>query len=241
VTATGNTAISAQQTKAAGSGVIAVTAGNVSGTTGIDARNFGTGAINITANGTVTGTAAEGIKATGNSAVSVAVAGTVTGATRGLSLVGGTGGTGNISVTGTGGFVGGTGDAANILNSGSGTTTVNISGASSSTGGNGLVVADTAIGGNISVTTGAVSALAAGKNAIDVRSQSTTANLTEVANANIQAGGAGMIAAILNPAGTGPKVVGRGRNHLLRSDVSLPDANAGRRGAARSPGSCSPS
>ncbi|MDH7976165.1 hypothetical protein QH494_28675, partial [Sphingomonas sp. AR_OL41] len=79
------------------------------------------------------------------------------------------------------------GDAANILNSGAGTTTVNISGASSSTGGNGFIVRDTALGGNISVTTGAVTALTAGKNAIDVQSQSLTGNLTEVANGNIQA------------------------------------------------------
>ena len=57
--------------------------------------------------------------------MTVAVANTVTGATRGLSLIGGTGGTGNVSVTGTGGFVGGTGDAANILNNGNGTTIVN--------------------------------------------------------------------------------------------------------------------
>jgi len=203
VTSTGNTAIIAQQTKVAGAGNVDVTAGNVSGTTGIDAHNFGTGTVSVTANGTVTGTAAEGIKATGNDAVTVSVANTVTGATRGLSLVGGTGGAGNISVTGTGGFFGGTGDAANIQNNGSGTVTVNISGASGSTGGEGIVVRDTATGGNISVTTGAVTALTAGKDAIDVQSQSATANITEVANGDINAGNAGMVAAILNAGGTG--------------------------------------
>ncbi|WP_244661790.1 autotransporter outer membrane beta-barrel domain-containing protein [Mesorhizobium huakuii] len=203
VTSTGNTAIIAQQTKVAGTGLIDVTAGNVSGTTGIDAHNFGTGATSVTANGTVTGTLAEGIKATGNGAVSVSVADTVTGATRGLSLVGGTGGTGNISVTGTGGFVGGSGDAANILNNGSGTVTVDISGASSSTGGEGIFVRDVATSTGISVTTGAVTALTAGKDAIDVQSQSLTGNVIEVANGNLQAGNAGMVAAILNAAATG--------------------------------------
>ncbi|MDH7974363.1 hypothetical protein QH494_19410, partial [Sphingomonas sp. AR_OL41] len=198
VTSTGNTAIIAQQTSAAGAGAVNVTTGKVSGTTGIVVNNAGTGAIGITAHGTVTGTAAEGIKATGNGAVSVVVDQTVTGGTLGLSLVG----AGNISVTGTGGFVGGTGDAANILNNGAGTTTVNISGASSSTGGNGIVVRDTALGGNISVTTAAVTAAGA-NNAIDVRSASTTANVTEVANGNIQAGNAGMVAAILPAAATG--------------------------------------
>jgi hypothetical protein len=203
VTSTGNTAIIAQQTKVAGAGNVDVTAGNVSGTTGIDAHNFGTGTVSVTANGTVTGTAAEGIKATGNGAVTINVADTVTGATRGLSLVGGTGGAGNISVTGTGGFVGGTGDAANILNNGSGTVTVDISGASSSAGGEGIFVRDTAAGGNISVTTGAVTALTAGKDGIDVQAQTLTGNVTEVANGDINAGNAGMVAALLNAGATG--------------------------------------
>ncbi|MER9854047.1 autotransporter domain-containing protein [Mesorhizobium sp. M0113] len=203
VASTGNTAIIARQTKAAGSGAVNVTAGDVSGTTGIEATNNGTGAIGITANGTVTGTLAEGIKATGNGAVSVSVADTVTGATIGLSLTGGTGGAGDISVTGAGGFVGGTGNAATIQNNGSGTVTVDISGASSSTGGEGFVVRDTAAGGDISVTTGAVTALTAGKDAIDVQTQSPTADITEVANGNLQAGNAGMVAAILNASGTG--------------------------------------
>jgi hypothetical protein len=207
VTSTGNTAIIAQQTKVAGAGLVTVTTGNVSGTTGIDAHNFGTGGVGVGVFGTVTGTAAEGIKAIGNSGVLVTTTGTVTGATRGLSLVGGTGGTGNITVTGTGGFVGGTDDAANILNNGSGTVTVDISGASSSTGGNGFIVRDTAAGGDISVTAGAVTALTAGKNAIDVQSLSTTANVTEIANGNIQAGNAGMVAAIFPAAATGNIVV----------------------------------
>ena len=207
VTSTGNIAIIAQQTAGAGTGAVSVTAGNVSGTTGISATNFGSGTIGITTTGTVTGTSAEGILATGRNAVSVSVANTVTGATRGLSLIGGTGGAGNILVTGTGGFVGGTGDAANIRNDGSGTTIVTIAGASSSTGGNGFFVRDTAAGGNISVTTGAVTALTAGKNAIDVQSQSLTGNVNVVANGDVKAGNAGLVAAIINGAATGAVAV----------------------------------
>jgi len=203
VTSTGNTAVIARQTSAVGAGVIDVTVGNVSGTTGIEATNSGTGATNVTAIGTVTGTFAEGIKATGNDAVTISVADTVTGATNGLTLVGGTGGGGNISVTGTGGFVGGTGDAANIRNNGTGTVTVDISGASSSTAGEGIVVRDTAAGGDISVTTGAVTALAGGKDGIDVQSQSTTGNVTIVANGDINAGNAGIVGAIFPAGATG--------------------------------------
>ena len=204
VSAVSNTAIVAQQTNAAGSGAIIVgTGGNVSGTTGIVANNSGTGTAGVIVFGSVTGTAAEGIKATGNNAVNVSIADTVTGATRGLSLIGGTGGTGNISVTGIAGFVGGTGDAANILNNGSGTVTVNISGASSSTAGEGILVRDTAAGGDISVTTGAVAALAGGKDAIDVQTQSLTADMTIIANGDLQAGNAGIVAAIFPAGSTG--------------------------------------
>ncbi len=204
VTSTGNTAIVARQTNAAGAGTIDVTAnGNVSGTTGIEATNAGNGLITVITGGTVTGTVAEGIKATGGGGVDVQVAGTVTGATTGLTLTGGTGGSGNISVTGAGGFVGGTGNAATIQNNGSGTVTVNISGASSSTAGEGITVRDTAAGGTISVTTGAVTALSAGKDAIDVQAQSLTGNVTIVANGAIQAGNAGIVGAILAGAATG--------------------------------------
>src|SRR5207248_5098724 len=97
VTSTGNTGVIARLTKAGGFGVMNVTVGNVSGTTGIEATNSGFGATSVIANGTVTGTLAEGINATGSGAVSVAVAGTVSGATRGLTLVGGAAGISNSS------------------------------------------------------------------------------------------------------------------------------------------------
>src|SRR5207253_2095509 len=61
VTSTGNTAIIAEQTKATGAGLVDVTVGKVSGTTGIDAHNFGTGEVDVFASGTVIGTSGEGI------------------------------------------------------------------------------------------------------------------------------------------------------------------------------------
>ncbi|WP_246773875.1 autotransporter outer membrane beta-barrel domain-containing protein [Bradyrhizobium diazoefficiens] len=200
VTSTGNTGVIARLTKVGGFGIMDVTVGNVSGTTGIDAANSGLGATSVTANGTVTGTLAEGIKATGSGAVSVAVAGTVTGATRGLTLVGGAG---DIHVTGTGGFVGGTGDGANILNNGSGSVTVNIAGPSSATSGEGIVVRDTTAGGSISVTSGAVTALTSGKDGIDVQAQSLTGNVTVVANGDVKVGNAGLVGALIQAAATG--------------------------------------
>lgn len=185
VTSISDNAISARVFGA--SGTIDVTAGNVSGAGGILALNTGAGSIGITANGAVTGTTGAGIDVTGNGAVSVNVADVVTGATRGLTLVGGTGGTGDISVSGAGGFVGGTGDAANILNNGNGSVSVNVSSASSSTEGNGIFIRDTALGGDINVTTGTVTALGADKNAIDVFAESLTGNVTVVANGDLRA------------------------------------------------------
>ena len=192
VTATSGTAILVLQSVAAGTGTVNVIAnGNIAGANGIVAGNTGAGTTSVITRGTVTGTSFDGINANGGGAVDVQLAGTVSGAVRGLTLVGGTAGAGNISVTGTGGFVGGSGDAANIKNNGSGTVTVDISGASSSAGGGGIVVTDTAAGGNIAVTTGAVTALAAGKSGIDVQSDSAAANVTIVANGDVAGGGSG--------------------------------------------------
>jgi hypothetical protein len=101
----------------------------------------GTGATSIITNGPVTGTGGEGILATGND-----LGGRQRGghgerrdaraqpdrqvpAARAPSMV-----------IGGDGFVGGTGDAVNIKNDGSGTVTVDIAGASSSAGGEGIVV-----------------------------------------------------------------------------------------------------
>lgn len=225
VSSTGNTAIIAQQNNVAGAGAINVTSGNVTGTTGITATNIGTGATTINANGTVNGTLLEGINVSGNNAVSVNVANTVTGATRGMTLVGGTGGTGNIVVSGNGGFVGGTGDAANILNNGAGTVTVNVAGASSSTGGEGFVVRDTVLGGDINVTTGAVTALTAGMDAIDVQTLSTTADITVLANGNLRAGNTGIVATIIPAASNG--IINVRSNGSINASVGVDARNLG--------------
>ncbi|HEX7849790.1 MAG TPA: hypothetical protein VF485_08680, partial [Sphingomonas sp.] len=70
--------------------------------------------------------------------------------------------------------------------------------------GEGITVRDVATSTGISVTTnGTVTALTAGKDGIDAQSQSLTGNIAEVANGNIQAGNAGMVAALLNAGATG--------------------------------------
>ena len=229
VTSTGNTAIIAQQNSASSARVVGVTTnGAVSGTTGIDVLNVGIGATNLIANSTVTGTVGEGIKATTNGAVSVQVAGTVTGATNGLVLTGGVSGMGNISVTGTGGFVGGTGDAANVKNSGSGTVTINVSGAISSASANGLYVRDTTAGGDISVTTGAVTALAPGRNGIMVPSLSATGNVTIVANGDVKAGNTGIVGSLFN---TSTGNIGITANGAIDARIGVEAQNFGTSGS----------
>ncbi|MDH7975313.1 hypothetical protein QH494_24265, partial [Sphingomonas sp. AR_OL41] len=143
-----------------------------------------------------------GVTVTNNGAISVDAGNTPT-----------AGGTAALSVRATGGPIVYTG--GNITNNGNGnafdatqtggvgSVNLNISGGVVAAAGSGVVVRDVATSTGISVTTGAVTALTAGKNAIDVQSQSLTGNLTEVANGNIQAGNAGMVGAILNAAATG--------------------------------------
>ena len=209
VTASNGPAVVGQQINAAGTGDVSVTTGAVSGSRGIEAVNAGSGTVSVTTTssntttGIVNGTTAEGILALGRSAVSVSFANTVTGATRGATIEGGAGGTGDISVAGNGGFVGQSDDAALISNLGSGTVTVDIAGASGSAFGSGIVVRDTANGGDISVTTGSVIATTTDENAIDIRSQSETADITVVANGALTAGTNGVLAYLGDVAATG--------------------------------------
>ncbi|PSJ40892.1 hypothetical protein C7I55_11500 [Sphingomonas deserti] len=220
-----NLAVVARQVSAGAAGMVDVTVRNVLGTQGILADNNGASGVTVRASGTVTGTSLEGIRATGNDAVTIAAAQTVTGASSGLLLVGGSGGAGDISVTGTGGFVGGSGDGANILNEGAGTVTVDISGAGGSAGANGIVVRNSATGGDIGVRTGAITALAASANAIDVQSQSTAADITIAAHGDLQAGLAGVVARIAPDAATGDiAVTGQG---LIAGEFGIVAGNAG--------------
>lgn len=184
------------QVAAAGSGAIDVTTGRVSGVVGIDVVNTGDGATVVRANGTVTGTTGEGIFIEVDNGVELEVAATVTGATDGAFIRGGNAGSGDISVTGAGGFVGLNGDGLDVRNEGAGRVDIDISGPSSATNGNGVIVRDTAIGGDISVTTGAVSANSPGNDGINVNSNSTTANISVVANGDIEAGDFGIEATL---------------------------------------------
>jgi outer membrane autotransporter protein len=198
VSSLGGIGILADNSLVGSAGIVDVSAGKVSGTIGVEAINNGTGPTSVATTGPVTGTLVDGIIATGNDAVTVSVADAVTGAANGLTLIGGTGGAGNINVTGTGGFFGGTGDGANIKNNGSGTVTVDISGASGSTGGNGIVVRDTALGGDINVTTGAVTTPAGSFNGIDVFGASNNGNVAVVANGDVHGGNAGIVAGLIS-------------------------------------------
>ena len=113
--------------------------------------------------------------------------------------------TGNVILTSTIGntITSGNGDAVTILTDGSGTITVDLADAVSATGGDGISVRDSVIGGDISVTTAAVSALSAAGDAIDVQSLSTTADVTIIADGAIDAGDDGVVAAIMDATATG--------------------------------------
>ncbi|MDO9335636.1 MAG: hypothetical protein Q7T61_04495 [Caulobacter sp.] len=200
VTSTGNTAIVARQDAGAGAGAVSVgTSGPVSGTTGIAATNLGTGATSVDAGSTVTGTAAEGLVVTAGGAVTVQVADVVTGALSGASVTG----SGAISVTGAGGFIGQSGNGLSIQNNGAAATVVDISGPVVATGGDGIVVLDVAAGTGVSVTTGSVSAIGFGRDAIDVTSNSVGGDLVIVANGNLTADNAGVVALLANVGAAG--------------------------------------
>ncbi|MBP8072077.1 MAG: autotransporter domain-containing protein [Brevundimonas sp.] len=202
VTADGPVGIQAM-VEPGGTGDLSVTAGNVSGGIGILATNDGTGAVSVTANGAVTGTAGDGIAARGRNAVTLTVADIVTGETNGLNLAGGLDGDGDILVTGAGGFTGQTGAAAFIQNLGAGTVTFDVSGPMLAVEGDGLIVADTVLGGDINVVTGDVTALRDGATAIQVSSASTTAGLDVTVNGDVQAGGRGLLAVLTDASATG--------------------------------------
>lgn len=176
--------------------------GAVTGGSGISARNFGTGGVYIRTDGPVTGTSGEAIAVTSSRNVTVEANATVTGATRGATIFGGQAGLGDdveqdIVVRGTGGFVGEAGDALNITNRGRGDVRVNISGASASTGGHGIVVTDTADGGDIDISTGAITATGANINiGVLVQSNSTEGNVAVTTNGDVTAADLGILATL---------------------------------------------
>ncbi|NJC41711.1 uncharacterized protein with beta-barrel porin domain [Brevundimonas alba] len=201
VTTEGEAGISAYA--AGGDGVIDVTAGTISGDNGITAFNEGTGATVIRTSGTIRGTADAGIGVLAYGSVSVAVADTVTGQDAGLEIDLLGGGSGDISVTGAGGFVALDGYGIDIENNGSGEVNVDISGAIVATNGNGIyVVNDTADSSDLSITTGDVSAISDGYYGIEAFSLSATGNVSVTSNGDIAAGEGG-ISAFMSSGGTG--------------------------------------
>ncbi|MDF2114667.1 autotransporter outer membrane beta-barrel domain-containing protein, partial [Roseiarcaceae bacterium H3SJ34-1] len=137
-----------------------------------------------------------GVTVTNGGTISVDAGNTPTaGGTAALNVTAGAGG----PIVYTGGSIinNGAGNAFDINQNGAGTTTVTVTGNITAAAGSGIVVRDTAASGNTSVTTGAVTALTAGKDAISIISQSTEANVTVVANGDVKAGNAGIVAAII--------------------------------------------
>ncbi|GAA0627756.1 hypothetical protein GCM10009422_25970 [Brevundimonas kwangchunensis] len=225
----GSTAVGARIYDTAGDADIDIrTDGAVrGGGVGIFADNSSLGDVNITANEVVDGDEAAGIFANGRRNVTVEANATVTGATRGATIIGGEAGVvgpieQDIVVRGTGGFVGEAGDALNITNNGRGDVRVNISGASSATGGSGIRITDTADAGDIDITTGAVTATG---NAIAAVSQSNTGNVSVTANGDLTAGDTGVIAGLQSNLATGDVTVRT--NGAVRGDFGISAGNAG--------------
>ncbi|RYF92171.1 MAG: autotransporter outer membrane beta-barrel domain-containing protein [Caulobacteraceae bacterium] len=204
VTATGATGITAFQFLGGGAGDISLTTnGDVSGTFGIQAINNGSGGVTVSAGGAVTGATAVGIELTGNAAVTLQVADVVTGAVEGAAITG----SGPVSVTGAGGFVGQSGAGLTIQNNGAAATLVNVAGAVSATNGDGINIRDVAGGTGVSVTTGAVTALTAGRDGIDVSSLSLTGDVTVVTNGDVTGASGAIRAALTDAASTGDVIV----------------------------------
>ena len=170
---------------------------SVTMTTGTsDGARRGSTALDVTANG-----------GAGSGGINVTVDGDILSAAgRGIILdQNNDAATGNVVLTSTAGntITSGAGNAVTILTSGSGTVTVDLADSVSATGGDGILVRDLATGGDIFVTTGAVSALSAGSDAIDAQTSSTTADVTIIADGALNAGDDAVVAAILDATATG--------------------------------------
>ena len=150
----------------------------------------------------ITNTGSGGIAVTNGGTISVDVGNTPTaGGTAALSVTAAGG-----PITYTGGAVtnNGVGNAFDVVQTGGGSTGITVSGNILAATGEGITVRDVAASTGVQVVTnGTVTALTAGQDTINVQSQSLTGNLTEVANGNLQAGNAGMLAAILQGTATG--------------------------------------
>jgi uncharacterized protein with beta-barrel porin domain len=141
----------------AGLSIITATGTTVSGGGGIYARNYGHGALTVTANGDVTGTSGLGIFArnsgTGTSiSVTTAAGTTVSGGTYGI--VARSYGSGPLTITANGNVTGTIGGGIQALNSGAGDLSITANGDVTGTSGRGIFATNSA-GTYISVTTAA--------------------------------------------------------------------------------------
>jgi hypothetical protein len=153
---------------------------------GLATTNNGSGGIAVTNGGTISVDVGNTPTAGGTAALTINAAG------------------GPITYTGGGITNNGVGNAFDVAQTGAGSTGITVGGNILAATGNGITVRDVATSTGMQViTNGTVTALTAGKNAIDVQSQSLTGNVTAVANGNVQAGNAGIVAALLAGAATG--------------------------------------
>jgi len=193
---TGSTLVG--QAGATGALTLSLTAPSVTLHTGtLTANGAGSTALSVTANG---GAGSGGINATIDGDIN-SVAGPAI-----VFNSNNAAGTQDVVATSTLGndITAGAGTALSITTAGSGGINVNLGGAVNATGGNGVKTFDTAAGGNISITTAAVTANSAGAgNAISAISNSTTGNVTIVANGVLTADNAGVQDALLDGTATG--------------------------------------
>jgi len=149
-------------------GLVVQTGATVSGH-GLAMTNTGAGGVTITNDGAIVVDAGNTPTAGGTAALSATAAGGLLAYT----------GSGDITNNGAGnGF-----DATQT--GGAGSIDLNISGNVFAARGEGVVVRDVATSTGVSVTTGAVTALTAGRDGIDVQTQSLTGDVTAVANGDL--------------------------------------------------------
>ncbi|MGO4567343.1 hypothetical protein AB4Z52_20260 [Rhizobium sp. 2YAF20] len=165
--------------------IVDVIAGTTISGNGLAVANTGTGGVFIINNGAIAVDVGNTPTAGGTAALSVSAAGAIT-------YTGG-----NITNNGAGNAF----DATQT--GGVGSVNINITGNVSAATGEGIVVRDVATSTGISVTTNDVTALTAGKDGINIQSNLLAGNITEVANGNIRAGNAGMVAAFLGAGAAG--------------------------------------
>ncbi|RYF93000.1 MAG: autotransporter outer membrane beta-barrel domain-containing protein, partial [Caulobacteraceae bacterium] len=163
-----------------------VAAGDTVSGNGLALTNTGAGGVLVINDGTITVDAGQAPTAGGTAALNL------------------TGSGGSILYAGDGDVINsGVGNGLQVSQGGAGAVTVQATGAIVATTGEGVVVRDVAASTGLSVTTGAVTALTGGQDGIDVQSFSTTGNVVVVANGDLAAGNAGVVAAIFPAGGVG--------------------------------------